>query len=912
MKIKKLLKVVFNTISLTSYLPFMMSGSKNKKWQRQITSKAIVLLLAAIAAFLQPIVAQAINQSIATNNSVVISQNASPSEGSLSLFERGKSLYQAGQLREAVKFWEQAATFYQQRNDLLALSTTLNNLSLAYQGLGEWKLAETSINRSLEISRSISPVTQASQSEIARALDTSGNLAIALGHSEKAIAFWKEAESLHKQIGDVPSHIRNIFNQEQALKNQGFYRRSQQVLEELLPVLEQQPNSLIKAIGFERYGEVLALTGNRDLAKQNLERSQQILEQIDKLTSEDLREVKDQQSLVLVELGNIFRGEDNLDSALDFYNRAIAIAQKPITALGAKLSLLNLAIELDRFYLAAEVHGEIATEITKLPVSVSTIRARINYGESNLRLIKIAPTSLQDKFRNEAAQILAEAVKQSQTINDQYTLAYALGSFGGAYEQSRQIPEAIALTERALAIAQTISAPDIAYRWQWQLGRLLKDNRDQQGAIAAYSEAVKTLTQLRSDLAFINANVQFSFRESVEPVYRQFVSLLLEADQTDKTKGVGVEKQKNLAKAQSVIESLQLAELVNFFRADCLNAAQVDINKVDPQAAVIYPILLEDRLEVIASLPQQPLRHYATKIQPEAIDDIVSNLRNDLRDASSQDFLPNSQKLYDWLIRPSQTELEKSQVKTIVFVLDGSLRNIPMAVLNDGEKYLMEKYSIAVTPGLQLVDPKPIAKQKISALTGGLTSAQQGFSALPSVTLELQEVSKQVPSAKVFLDSEFTKGNIEKELTTTTVPIIHLATHGNFSSQALETFLLTYDSRLNIETLTQLLSARNRKESQPIELLILSACQTAVGDKRAALGMAGMAVRAGARSTIASLWSVDDAATSKFMISLYQNLAKADVTKAESLRSAQISLIRDSAYDHPYFWAPFVLLGNWL
>ena len=121
------------------------------------------------------------------------------------------------------------------------------------------------------------------------------------------------------------------------------------------------------------------------------------------------------------------------------------------------------------------------------------------------------------------------------------------------------------------------------------------------------------MRQLRSDLAFVNPNVQFSFRESVEPVYRHLVSLLL-LDEIES------DQQKNLLKAQDAIESLQLAELVNFFRSDCLSAAQVDISQVDRTAAVVYPILLEDRLEVILSLPNQPLRHYASSFTETQID----------------------------------------------------------------------------------------------------------------------------------------------------------------------------------------------------------------------------------------------------------------------------------------------------
>jgi CHAT domain-containing protein len=193
-----------------------------------------------------------------------------------------------------------------------------------------------------------------------------------------------------------------------------------------------------------------------------------------------------------------------------------------------------------------------------------------------------------------------------------------------------------------------------------------------------------------------------------------------------------------------------------------------------------------------------------------------------------------------------------------------------------------------------------------------LTEARQGFSALPNVKGELQEINKQVPLSSIFLNSNFTKQNLAQTLVSLPFPIIHLATHGNFSSEAENTYLLTYDGKLTIENLYQLLRSTDRSNLEPVELLILSACQTAVGDKRAALGLAGMAVRAGARSTIASLWSVDDAATSKFMIALYQSLSSANVTRAASLRTAQQALLKDPKYNHPYFWAPFVLLGNWL
>ncbi|WP_271252471.1 CHAT domain-containing protein [Pseudanabaena sp. Chao 1811] len=854
-------------------------------------------------------IAQSINpsQESISINSINLKISGHSREHPSDLFNQGQSFYNTGKFDESVQAWQQASEFYQQQDDAISLSTTLSNLSLAYQALGQWQLAETSVNRSLQIAKSISPPTDASQQEIARALDTKGRLALLVGNPENALDLWKQAAILHNQLGDFSNQIRNTLNQEQALKSQGFYRRSLQTLEDLLPKLQTQPDSLLKAITLSHYGEMLSLTGDISLARQKLEESFQILQSLPDSTN---LEINEQKSIVLLNLGNLERVDDNLAVAVDLYNQSVEVGQQPITKLQGKLNLLSLAIESEKLDSVLEILPQISPKIANLSVSDAGIRARINYAESILKLSQLLPKAEYLALQTDAAKVLAESVKQSQSIKSQPLLAYSLGSLGSVYEQAQQVNEAIELTKQAIAISQSINAPDIAYRWQWQLGRLLKAKGDRKSAIASYTEAIQNLRQLRSDLAFINSDVQFSFRERVEPVYRQLVSLLLQPDSTNQESDE--DKQKNLLKAQAGIESLQLAELVNFFRSDCLNAVQVDINQLDRTAAVIYPILLEDRLEVIISLPKQPLRHYSSKILPQEIDNIVAELRSDLRDTSSQDYLEYSRKLYNLLIRPTESELEQSQVKTIVFVLDGSLRNIPMSVLNDGKQFLVEKYSLALTPGLQLIDPKPIARQKIAALTGGLTEASQGFSALPSVNKELQEVQNQIPSSKLLLNANFTKNNLEKALEGTSTPIIHLATHGNFSSQAENTFLLTYDGKLNIESLTKLLLAKNQLDSEPVELLILSACQTAVGDKRAALGMAGMAVRAGARSTIASLWSVDDEATSQFMIALYKSLSTTQVTKSESLRTAQLNLLNSQKYSHPYFWAPFVLLGNWL
>ncbi len=162
------------------------------------------------------------------------------------------------------------------------------------------------------------------------------------------------------------------------------------------------------------------------------------------------------------------------------------------------------------------------------------------------------------------------------------------------------------------------------------------------------------------------------------------------------------------------------------------------------------------------------------------------------------------------------------------------------------------------------------------------------------------------------LDQDFTRPRLQRAIEAASFPIVHLATHGQFSSQADDTFLLTWDERINVKNLDQLLREGEGQERSPIELLILSACQTAAGDKRAVLGLAGVAVRSGARSTLATLWSVQDRSTADLMSQFYETLNQPGVSKAEALRQAQLSLLRSPQYQHPFYWAPFVLVGNWL
>jgi CHAT domain-containing protein/tetratricopeptide (TPR) repeat protein len=850
------------------------------------TYPLLVFLTVLLCILNQPVFAHLSSGISATQNRLTASQ----------LVQQGREHYESEQFATAAKVWQQAAQAYQSQGDRLNQAMVLSNLALTARELGHWTEATEAISSSLELLQS-EPDSPQRYRILAQALNTKGSLQMAQGQAQQAISTLQQEADVYKRVGDEVGVIRNLINQAQVLRVLGLYRRAVATLTEVNQSLERQPDSSLKAVGLRHLGNALRLVGELNKSRAVLQQSLVIAEKLS--LPQDV-------GAALLALGNTLRAKLETETAIAFYQKAAAVASLPTTRIQALVNELSLITERgakgDLLALTQPLLSQIQTQLADLPLGRIAVYARINFAQS---LIKLETGNPPLPKLREVAQILATAVQQAESLGDRQAQSYALGSLGGLYEKTQQWSEARSLTQEALVLAQAFNAPDIAYRWQWQLGRLLKTQGDEKGAIAAYTEAVNTLQSLRSELVAVNSEVQFSFREGVEPVYREFVSLLLNAD------GITTSPER-LEQARKVIEFLQVAELDNFFRAACLTAKPVKIDTIDPKAAVIYPIVLADRLEVILSLPQQPLRHYATSLSQDQVERTVEQLRLDLIQPFSQRILPYSRQVYNWLIQPAEADLARSKVKTLVFVLDGSLRNIPMAALHDGKQFLIEKYDIALAPGLELLEPQPLARRQIGALKAGLSEARQGFPALPYVQVELNQIQSLVPG-KVLLDRNFTKTSILNAIDAVPVPIVHLATHGQFSSKAEETFILTWDDRINVNELNNLLQKTDLRRSSPIELLVLSACETAKGDRRAALGLAGMAVRAGARSTLATLWLVDDEVTAALMSRFYQELANYTVTKAQALRRAQLSILQNPKYEkQPYYWAAYVLVGNWL
>lgn len=823
--------------------------------------------------------------------------SSSPARNAPSDFlQQGRDFYQQGQFTQAKATWQQAVSTFEQRGDRANQSLALSYLSLAHQQLGEWQAAQDTISASLTLLNSPNPPSPL----LAQALNTLGSLQYAQGQTETALATWQRAYALYADGGDSSRQLGNLINQAQAQQALGLFLRAQRSLTEVERLLQQQSDPSLKALGLRSLGNTLLLLGDSAAAQRVLQQSLTLLQR-----SPSTAVAPQEKSAILLSLGNAARAQNDIPAALGWYQQA-ANDGSPLLRSQAQLNQLSLLLRSGQTTAAQALIPTLEAQLNTLPPSRAAIYARIHFAQTLFSSASLRPIVAYASI----AQTLATARQHAQQLNDLRAESYATGYLGAVYERTGQRAQARRLTEQALLTAQSINAPDIAYQWQWQLGRILKAEGQTAAALRAYEAAYTTLQSIRGNLVATSADLQFSFRESVEPVYRELVDLLLQTAVASADAG---SNQARLEQARAVIEALRVAELDDFFRTACLEGQTIPLDAVQQtDAAVIYPIILRDRLEVILKLPNQPLRRYSTNIPQTELETTVSEFRTTLeKPFTTPEGRQLGQRLYDWLLAPLQADLDKHSIKTLTFVLDGSLRSIPIAALRHQDQYLIERYSIALSPSLRLLNPQPLQQRGFNTLAAGLTEERHGFSALSFVNSELKEIQSEVTS-RVLLNQTFTTVELQAQMKKLPYPIVHLATHGQFSSNAEETFILAWDKPIKVNELSTLLKQREDSDTIPIELLVLSACETAQGDQRAALGLAGVAVQAGARSTLATLWSIDDQSGAQFAGQFYAQLAKGNLSKAEAVRQAQLSLLRDPQFRHPRYWAPYVLLGNWL
>lgn len=823
---------------------------------------------------------------------------------------------------------------------------------LKYALLGILALSIVLTQSSLLLAQSTEKETQIQQAEL---LTQVGRKQLNQGQAAEALDSWQQATKIYHQIKDAEGVSGSLINQNFALQKLGLHSQAcEKIVEALklnnwncnstiLEFTQYEKSQLIAAIhqlkltpisllGLQSMGQVLRFVGKLNESELILEKTLLFAKQTSSKGISD----------ILLSLGNtkqsiyqrardeykwieepVFR-ETIVDSipqkaqeSLDTYQLLVDRASSPQEIkLQAQLNRLNLLLDFDEWLTdkpeLVNIHTKVNRQIQPLVDIIlqsssvfyqlspeQSIQAQLKFAKS---LSKIQNQSLQSV----AVQYTTSALEIAKNINNQLLKSKSLGALGKLNSYKSQT-----YFEEALSLAQSINDADVAYEWQQQLGNLFQKQGKYERAIQAYGAAIDSTTQIRDNLLHSNLDTQFFFYEKVEPVYRNYMRLLI------------AEQYPNFErKVIKTNQQLQLAQLEDYLKCGKLDLIALDrIDNLASASAIIHIIDLDSTIQVFAQFPDSSIRHHSveSRLVKNHVNALLSILQNKSLVSSGEELIiPHSQALYKQLIEPFKKSLPSNG--TLVFILDKSFQSLPMSILHDGKDYLFQHYSSSETLGSRVRQPKALPQEHSNALIGGISTfapsfydpdATPGLQPLPDVEIEIAEVKKQTNSSVDLLNKEFNTKRLSQELSKKNFNILHITTHAQFSSIRRRTGFLTWNELVNISRFGTLLKRQAQIHQDAIELLVLSACQTAKGNKMSALGIAGVAAQAGARSIIATLWLVDSKSSVFFMNEFYKNL-KHGIPKAEALRLAQISLMAIPEYNNPYHWAPYLLVGSWL
>ncbi len=739
-----------------------------------------------------------------------------------------------------------------------------------------------------------------------------------------------------------PRRIEAFIRRGEAYRFMGRYRDAQLDFRDAQIAARQKKDQVFENLATQMLGQVLFLQGESAEAERILLGS---LEQATRLRNPLL------EAASANKLGSVLASREIIDEAGERYELALALARQAGDPGLIAAVHCNRARLLDGEEAVAELR---AAQETAAEVAFPRERARLLLGIAAAAQDVAAPV-----FRE---QVLVQALDIAAKIDEPRLKSLASGYLAAFQEDLGYLAKSQALTEQAIWYAQTLEAQDLLLCWEGQLGRLMRKQGDSAAAIAAYRRAIYHFERSRQDIACQGSGASF-FEKKLSPIYLGLADLLLRqaAAETDEAS-----EQMLLREARDTVEKIRVSELQDYMRDPCIVAKTENIETLSPGTAVLYPIVLPDRLELLMSIGRRLYRK-TSSVDKEHLADAARSLSYRFRGGLSFQF--EASKIYKWLVQPVIPMMEENNIDTLVFVPDGPLRLIPIGALGDGGRYLVERFAIVFAPGLTMLDPKPLPRKRLLCLLAGLSQpgpvvdnlpdamltsllrgsswqAQRGMRGmpittrglsirmpaisestepgeqqarvaqvieklkLPGVKEEIIRLSQQL-EARVLLDNEFRFERFANEVESQPYRVVHIASHGFFGGSVEDSFILTYDDKLDINRLAGLLQPK-RFAQKPVEILVLSACQTAEGNDRTPLGLSGVAIKSGARSAVGSLWPVYDEVARKLLPEFYARLDTPGVTKAQALQKVQMELIASEKYSHPTFWASFILVGNWL
>jgi len=754
-------------------------------------------------------------------------------------------------------------------------------------------------------------------------LRAKGEDALRVGDYGQAISSLQKASITFAQQGDPAAQTDALVRLAEIYQRQGVLEEAVKILEEALS-LARSLNDARKIAGILNVLALWSAQSDQDILAEHgsmvqrgivdtLVQSNDVQDSAIRYLDEayNLASTQNDERLLSTILNNhgiISALRDDFLAAKKYFKMSIALAEElnelDLIA-AASINYASMTIKYGEIQQAEMYVKRAGTLYRGMAGTHKATRGMLKVGQLYRTLAEKTP-DLAPRYREQATAAFLEVSAAANQFRDKRMVSYALGYLGQMYEEQKELSQALHMTRRALFVAQQINALELLAIWKWQIGRILHQQGDTENAITAYRQASTNIQSIQQSLESSCLAGSLSYKETVEPIYKELTNLLLQKASAEKSQH---EMESILLEARQTVETLKFAELQDYFRNFCLEEvpqkSKIAKNLLD-NTAIIYMICLPEQVELLLTLPEG-IRRVTIPSPGNALLRDVRMFRRALQDLSTDEYLVYAKKLYDTLFRPLEVDLNHSHINMLIFIPDDAFRSIPLAALHDGTKFLINKYAIATSLGMKFTVPRPRPDTHISMLAAGLSESVHNYPALPYVAKEISAI-KKLFEGDLLLNQEFSVAKFREKVEQKKYSILHLATHGEFVGDVRKSSLLAWDGKLTLDQFGRLVKVTRYKD-EPLDLITLSACNTALGDDRALLGLAGVAIQSGALSSLATLWGVDDKTTSELMTDFYRQLKTTSLTKAQALQNAQIAV--QQQHRHPFFWSPFILIGNW-
>ena len=831
---------------------------------------------------------------------------------------------QAGDYQQAKRHYQAALSALNEIGDQASASSTYNSLGIVHTALGNTAAARESYQRGLAIAQEIGDRPQ-----LGNLRDSLGGLYYRQSQYGKAIAAFEQALSLHREVGNPRGEASTLHNLAGTYAALGRYTTALDYLEQALAL--NDPTSTVGVLAAQ--GGIYQQLGRFPEA---LEATQKGLELANVSGSQAAR------SQLLDRLGNIYTDLNQIEAATLAYEQALRLARdsEELSATGRSLnSLATLAVRQED-YPQARAHLQSALADFR--------QVGDRAGES------IILSNLGKLYEAEEQPALA-IVFYKQAILQHEAIRGNLRSLPNELQQSyltsitptyRLLADLLLQQDRVLEAQQIIDLLKVQEVDDYLQG--IRGDAEVKGEVAtlavedtlweayedlneraiAISQELATLRQLERPLTPEETSRKAKLDEQQRQIVRQFREFSRRDDVVNYVQALTRTAQE---------QSLSLSRLQDLSQ---------NLNHLEEPAVLLYPFILEDRLELVLVAPGVPPVHHTVEVDRSTLNRAIQEFRHALI-SPERDPLPAAQQLYAWLISPVESQLSQAQAKTILYAPDGALRYVPLAALHSGDRWLIEDFRInnITAASIDDLNSKPPSSQRI--LAGAFSDAGTryevqggdrtfGFNGLPYAGKEVEALQALQPESTVYFNPDFSKSNLLPNMDD--YPIVHLATHASFlPGSPLDSFVLLG----NGETIT-LQEVQDEWFFGNLDLVVLSACQTGLSSLgetgEEILGFGYLMQNAGVNAAMASLWAVDDGGTQTLMDAFYTSLLQNKVSKAEALRQAQLALIgsevgtltatrgglarvtrnnetenqRWNRLSHPYYWSPFILIGNGL